>query len=814
LFSYALLPLTFYFTRAAFRQRSYSLMAILKYGTILGLILMLATTMYYVFTLHIVVLFVTALGQIVPRLVQQRRQAKGYLLYSSCLTGLTAAVFLLLWAWYILPFLISHPFAMPAFRNIQVQHPLVGQDGSLFNVVRMLGSDDPDMGVLACAGAFRTAWLCATLAVPVLAIIAAILRPKSRDTIVLVVIAIIGVFLAKGPTGPFGNQYLWLFSHFQLPFATGGLYAPIRAIPLLILPYALLSSFPVTRILEMVGIGKRPWGRILSVTTVSAVYAFICALICISSFPLLSGNNRGTMNPMLVPQPYSDVNSRLGEDEGDYRVAWLPPSDIVEWNPHSNSADEWTRMHVAYIPPLLSSQPITSAVGIGLSCIPAEQTRLEQYIYYLLNSHKESSLGTLLAMENAKYLLYHDDTQDKAAFRDLFATLNQTDDLTQVYHSDYIYLFENKDYQSYLHTEGKSTLVVGGLDSLGTAAMLEGRSFIFLEQNVNNPDQMDTMLKCTDSILLYANKSIDDLLLSSLDSSYYHPALDCWEGDYRSPWTRDFFYSLNWYRHILAAGAASTWDLDLNLGIMHADKADAELDFKVETAQDSYEIWVRNLLGSTGNSLEASLDGETTGQINSYSQDLEGFKWQRIGQKDFDKGQHEIVLKTAADGFNAVNAIAVVPTKTLQQHQNEILDRIQSSNIKLIYPSDNQTSFDTLNNELNSNIIDYTLVSSTKVTVRVNVSEPCILSFGESYHSSWVATDDEGNRLPKIALNSVTNGFLVERTGTYEIVLEFELEKYLVIGEVISGLTLAILLGTLAFFHYRERRKAKSMGPT
>jgi hypothetical protein len=1090
LFSYALLPLTFWFTRAAFRQRSYSPVVVLKYGTVLGLILMLATTMYYVFTLHVVVLVVTALGQVLPRLIQERREVRRYLLYSLCLTGLTAAAFALLWAWYILPFLVSHRMGLTEIRHITIDSSYIraaAQNGNLFNVVRMLGFNDTDSGILVCSGSFRTIWLHATLAVPVLAIIGAILRPRNRDTIVLVAIAAIGVFLAKGPNGPFGNQYLWLFSHFELPFLTGGLYYPIRAIPLVILPYAFLSAFAVTnilrmlqirsyprfsasaftRVLESVSTRKQRWARILSVSRVAVVYALICALICISSFPLLTGNRRGTMNTMVVPQPYHNVNDWLSEDGGDYRVAWLPPSDTLEWNPHGNSPDPWYNMHVAYIPPLLSSQPITSADGMGRSSKPVERERLEQYIYYLLNGHKESSLGTLLAMENAKYLLYHDDTKDKEAFSDLFATLNQAGALTQVYSSDYVYVFENEDYQSYLHTEGKSTLVVGGLDSLGTAVIPDRRSFIFLEQSANTPDQIDTMLKCTDSILFYANKDIDDLVLGSLDSIYYHPALECWQGDYRSPWTRDFFYSLYWYhQRILPAGVASTWDFDLNLGVMRTDKANAELNFKVDTAQGSYEIWVRNLLGSTGNSLEASIDGETIGQIDSYSQDLQGFKWQRIGQRDFDKGQHEIVLKTAADGFNAVNTIAVVPTRTLEQHQNEILDRIQSSNIRLMYLTDHtkmsspdrpacarisdnpsewissygaptisldltnvvegesslrvdgsgatelwypirdpslvscctsydnrlslslrfgdvpaglrgisiyvtdgstrmewqinpnelvpgewqdfsmplnsplsvvpdvvrsygvpsglptlgiavysdvgcaysynvddmksvsntksaqfdtigeqeylvgvsvvpegdnaalslsvdgtrtdfsvgepgwlyttilpsagiakqeiaigcrgvkvnsvaafqpigdaQSPFGTLDHKVNGNVTDYTLVSPTRITLRVNVSEPCILSFPEAYHPSWIATDDEGKRLPKIALNSVTNGFLLERTGTYKIVLEFELEDDLIIGEVISGLTLVSLLGTLAFIHYRGRRKARSMGP-
>ena len=90
----------------------------------------------------------------------------------------------------------------------------------------------------------------------------------------------------------------------------------------------------------------------------------------------------------------------LTRDEGEYRVAWLPPSDSPEWNPHAGSPDPWYSVHMAYVPPLLSSQPITSEEGIGRTSRPVERERLEQYIYYLLDSQKKSSVGSLLAMEN------------------------------------------------------------------------------------------------------------------------------------------------------------------------------------------------------------------------------------------------------------------------------------------------------------------------------------------------------------------------------------------------------------------------------
>jgi hypothetical protein len=1062
LFSYALLPLTFYFARAAFAQRSYSVKSSLKYATILGLVLMLATTMYYVFTLHVIVLVATAISQIIPRLLDKGHPRKTYLCYTVGLTGLTSLLFALFWAWYILPFLLSHSMGLIQFRHNIVDGSYISaaaHNGTLLNVVRTLGFYDQSL--LDCSGAFRTLWVISTLVVPIMAAAAIMIRPKSRDILVLGTLAIIGILLVKGPNAPFGSQYLWFVSHFEQPFATGGLYFPIRAVPLIILAYALLSSYAVTQALGLLKARVLRWRVSLSIGMV----ILVCAFVLVSSFPILTGDNRGTMNPAVVPQPYHDANGWLLGDRQEYKVAWLPPSTAVEWNPHAGSADQWSKEYLAYLPALLSAKSITSEAGFALENRPVERARLEQYIYYLLDSGTERQVGALLAMENAKYILYHDDVKDRDQYADLYASLTESDDLSLAYSDDYISIFENTEYLPYVQTTGGAILIVGGLDALGSQTMAEwgvpyNRPLLFLEQSAGTANQIQTVLDSTECVVFYANKDIDDLVLSSLDSSFYHAALGCWDKDYQSPWKRDFFYSVNWCGRILSQGTASTWDFDLNLGIMHTSEADAELDFDVDTKEASYELWVRNLVGKDGSSLQASVDGDMMADLSSYSGEVEGFQWQRIGQIGFSKGRHTITLKTLGNGFNAINAVAVVPTQALEEHRDSILDWIQGSDIKLIYLTDylkmprsgeipgmvlsdnpldwqagdgvvtvssdtanfvqggsslrvegtgtekvsssisypslseeyfsngslelslyfesipaelqelrviisgggsqmewdigrgvlkqgewqafsfsfddptkkriygstsdppcltieaaipegcgysyniddpklvnviRSAEFDTpeqqdymaaiyvapdgddsvlsvyvdshrydltvekagwlyvalpalpqgtheiavgghatevrnlavypidsftdslasvVGPDVQSSVTDYKVVSKTRIKVTVEVSEPCILSFGESSHSSWIATDDEGNRLPQIALNSVTNGFLIERTGTYEIVLEFELEKHLNTGKAISGLTLVVLVGTLAFIHYREKRKARTTAPT
>jgi hypothetical protein len=67
-------------------------------------------------------------------------------------------------------------------------------------------------------------------------------------------------------------------------------------------------------------------------------------------------------------------------------------------------------------------------------------------------------------------------------------------------------------------------------------------------------------------------------------------------------------------------------------------------------------------------------------------------------------------------------------------------------------------------------------------------------------------TDDNGRILPKVVLNSISNGFLVERAGIYQINIKFALERYFTIGEIISGFTFLVVILLLIFIHRRENR--------
>ncbi len=845
LFSYAFLPLTYWLTRSALRQTSLSVSRALKFAILISLVLIAASTMYHMFTLHLIVGAITALSEIMPRLIAERRRPQRYLLYCSGLAAGTVLFFFLLWAYYAWPNLIMQSLDKSEYRHsfISAAHVIeFSARAQWYNVIRGFGFGGDWGGMYDCGGAFRTLWSMTTVLVPVLAFGAIVARFKSRDVLTLAVVLLAGIFLAKGPNWPLGDAYLWLFSHFELPFTTGGLYYSIRARPLIFLPYAFLSGLAMVHILGAISTwtsatlpvaepGRcarlRTWfrnrlsgkwsGSPLAGKWLSAAALLLaCCAICIGSFPLFSGDERGAMTPIVLPQPYQEMNDWLNTDNGDYRVAWLPPSDAPAWNPHRDSADRWGSVHLNYLPARLTSKPLTSESGMGTwGNWPAERDRLEQYIYLMLGAGLSSFTGELLAIENCKYVVYHDDTVDRKKFSKLIGRLEEADELKEVYRRDYIRIYENEAYQPYVRMQDKAVLVIGGIDCLGllTTTGLDvpnSRSALFLEQKAPGDEQLEDILRYTDFIVIYGNKSMDDFVLSSVGTQYYHPALDCWTNDYRSPWTRDFFYASSWLNAV-SSGPGNPWDFDLGLGMMRTEDRNAALDFTVDTDEAPYEVWVRNFVGYEGNTMQASVDGQIMATINSWSYITTGFQWQRIGKMDLKKGQHHVVLKTNDSGFNAVNAIAVVPAQTLQNHRDRLNNWIRDSNITVVPANDALYRVSATPGEAKGEVVAWNRLGRTQLRVTVRVSEPCILSFGESYNRSWIATDGE-SRLPKVILNSVANGFLLERTGTYDITLEFEMENHLRTGKIISGVTCGLLLGTLAFIVWRERRTGTRHG--
>jgi len=144
----------------------------------------------------------------------------------------------------------------------------------------------------------------------------------------------------------------------------------------------------------------------------------------------------------------------------------------------------------------------------------------------------------------------------------------------------------------------------------------------------------------------------------------------------------------------------------------------------------------------------------------------------------------------------------------------------------LIYSIGNDHVSDHINNKNNETIEDlfrksnsppakiseYKKINPTKHFLNIkNATRPFIISFAESYDPLWTVytstNDSNKNRSFKtnsIPLYGVTNGFYVNKTGDYSLVIEYEPQKWFTNGAIISILTLASIL--IAFLVLKKQK--------
>jgi len=135
--------------------------------------------------------------------------------------------------------------------------------------------------------------------------------------------------------------------------------------------------------------------------------------------------------------------------------------------------------------------------------------------------------------------------------------------------------------------------------------------------------------------------------------------------------------------------------------------------------------------------------------------------WQRIDSTFLEVGEHSI----------SISALGKV-----------YLDKIG------LYSSENSTFSidDFFESELAVNSPSYEKINSCEYIIHANLTEPRLLVFSESYHPLWKAYVD-GEETSQVIVNSLANGFFINKTGNFDITLYFTGQRYADFGLIISG---------------------------
>jgi hypothetical protein len=87
--------------------------------------------------------------------------------------------------------------------------------------------------------------------------------------------------------------------------------------------------------------------------------------------------------------------------------------------------------------------------------------------------------------------------------------------------------------------------------------------------------------------------------------------------------------------------------------------------------------------------------------------------------------------------------------------------------------------------------VSYEEVNPCKYVAHVNCVRPFLLVFSESQHTLWKAYVDN-NEMSPIIVNSLANGFLVNKTGNFDVMIYFT-------GQDVADIGLLISVGSTIF---------------
>jgi hypothetical protein len=104
-----------------------------------------------------------------------------------------------------------------------------------------------------------------------------------------------------------------------------------------------------------------------------------------------------------------------------------------------------------------------------------------------------------------------------------------------------------------------------------------------------------------------------------------------------------------------------------------------------------------------------------------------------------------------------------------------------------------------------NSILAYRKITPYQWLVRVNVSNPYILTLTETFDRAWIASVPDGRIVESTLVNGITNGFYIDKVGTYDILLQYRPQRTFELGVIISLVTVASYVGYYLFTRRRRR---------
>jgi len=407
-------------------------LALLEKGDIKNAIkLTLLSTLVGLMLVHgLFLLLLVFLVIFVVKLIKERK-SPARLLQISKYVGISAAMFLVLNVYWLIPVLTAGTARLEQIGQsdlILFAPKAVGEAGVAFALASMHGFWNPGWVYTSNFIPFWPVLFVLILFLAVYGLLSILEDKRARwVAISLASAGIIAFVLSLGITfKPTSAPFEWLFD--KLVFFKGFRDSQ-KFVALLCICYAYLGGLGVTQITTQLKRGGRMLLRIGA--NIFIILALLVPLFY--SFPIFG--SWGQLKATDYPKEWYELNDYLNQDKDDFNVLFLPWHQYMDYSWLPNTYKRLAcPAHQFFDKPIIRPDNIEAGVKYSGSTNP-----ISKYVEFLMRNRNVSNLGELLAPLNVKYvLLVHE--VDYTNYNFLF----QQKDLTVEFEREGLTLFRNK----------------------------------------------------------------------------------------------------------------------------------------------------------------------------------------------------------------------------------------------------------------------------------------------------------------------------------------------------------------------------------
>ena len=581
-------------------------------------------------------------------------------------------LYLLLSSYWLLPFLqASQERFVGSYAPMTYESVAYLSYSPWYDTLRLLGTFKawPYVSYTPPEGWLMPLWVLASWVIPVLVVYSAIRHYRHWITWVLILFALVGFVFACGTAPPFSDLYQWLVfgpltpGLFRWLFRVASkwnVFLSLGASSLLTLALAELMDRALMKAERTKHSRKFTYG-------IPIVYLFAFLLF---AWPSFTGDFNAALDPQQLPAALTQANEWLGQQDGDFKVNWMPVTNGRELS--------WNRRPSGDLFTAISSQP---SIATNWNRHPV---LYYSYVYDGVAEDRIANLGEMLSILNTRYVAYHDDVVTTHIHEDvepvsvliesgeeaLSEKIQSQVDLRKVWEEGEMSIYEVEHFAAPIFVPESRYLVAGDLTMLSSISALED---VRLD---NSGLYFDTsrdryILEGEWDGLIMGLDAADSLMMTRLPvESMLSAAQFTNHGIVTQDWSRFDVYQFNW-QSVLRERNIYNWGFDYGkLMAAHTDGSGDTNDpkkisipFSVPTDGD-YHLWARYLRHPQAGDFTVLVDGILLSEING-NDSVSGFRWDELVIVHLTAGEHQIEVANR-NGLMAINTLAVIDGTKLE----------------------------------------------------------------------------------------------------------------------------------------------------